>query len=115
MSVIDPNGDMEQNAKIPCLEDVIAKLETFLSDRGSAYGLSALGCFGSVARQQATLESDVDVVYQVVPSARLTLFDLVLLREELVLLLGRTVDLVEFRERMPQRLKERLKQEAVYV
>ena len=63
MSVIDPNGGMEQNAKIPCLEDVISKLETFLSDRGSAYGLSALGCFGSVARQQATSLSKVRQIH----------------------------------------------------
>jgi predicted nucleotidyltransferase len=93
----------------------MAKLKTFLRDRGCVYGLSALGCFGSVAQQQATCKSDVDVVYQTDPSARLTLFDVVLLREELVTLLDKPVDLIEFREGMPLSLKERVKREAVYV
>jgi len=96
-------------------EEVLEQLRAFLSERGSAYGLQALGCFGSVARGEATSASDVDIVYQVSPSTRLTLFDLALLREELVELLDRSVDLIEFREEMPARLRERVREEAVYV
>lgn len=76
--------------------------------------MQALGCFGSVARGEATAGSDVDVVYRVAQSARLTLLDLALLREELMERLGRPVDLIEFRAGMPARLRERLQQEAVY-
>lgn len=96
-------------------EEVLAKLEAFLSERGATYGLAALGCFGSVARREAGVDSDVDVVYRVLPQAKLTLFDLALMREELVERLGRPVDLIELREGMPQRLKARVEREAAYV
>ena len=33
-----------------------------LRDRGEAYRLESLGCFGSVARQEANADSDVDVM-----------------------------------------------------
>lgn len=95
-------------------EEVLKTLRDFLAERGHDYGLRALGCFGSVARGEASAESDVDVVYQVTPPSRLTLFDLALLREELVERLGHPVDLLEFREGMPRRLMERVKREAIY-
>lgn len=95
-------------------EEVLEKLRAFLAERGDAYELQALGCAGSVARGEAMADSDVDVVYEVTPSARLTLFDLALFREELMERLGRPVDLIEFRAGMPARLRARLQKEAVY-
>jgi uncharacterized protein len=105
---------MSNTERTPRMEEVLEALRAFLIRRGDAYGLQALGCFGSVARMEATAESDVDVVYRVTPSARLTLFDLALLREELMKELGRPVDLIEYRDEMPARLRERVKREAVY-
>ena len=101
-------------SEIPQRDDVLAKLGAFLREHGEAYGLEALGCFGSVARQEARANSDVDVVYRVRPEARLTLFDLALIREELVAQLGRPVDLIELRDGMPIPLKERVETEATY-
>jgi len=105
---------MNQDATIPQRDDVLRKLRAFLAERGEAYRLEALGCFGSVARSEATAQSDVDVVYRAHPDAKLTLFDLALLRDELVTLLGRPVDLVELRDGMPPRLKQRVEKEATY-
>jgi len=99
---------MTQNPDIPNRDEVLSKLQSFLRDRGEAYQLEALGCFGSVARQEANADSDVDVVYRLRSSSDLTLFDLALMREELVARLGRSVDLIEWRDAMPQSLKERL-------
>lgn len=96
-------------------EEVLAKLAAFLSERGAAYGLAALGCFGSVARREAAIDSDVDVVYRILPQAKLTLFDLALMREELMERLERPVDLIELREGMPPRLKARVEREAAFV
>ncbi len=97
------------------LEEVLAKLEAFLKERGAVYGLATLGCFGSVARQQARANSDVDVVYRIHPGAKMTLLDLALMHEELVERLGCPVDLLELREGMPARLRARVEQEAAYV
>lgn len=117
MKVADFFGDdtMNEGASVPQRDEVLAKLRTFFRDRGEIYGLAALGCFGSVARSEATAQSDVDVVYRPQPTARLTLFDLALLREELVMLLGRPVDLIELHQSTPLRLRERVEREAVYV
>ncbi|MFO8038220.1 MAG: nucleotidyltransferase domain-containing protein [Sodalinema sp.] len=105
---------MSKDARIPQRDEVLLKLRTFLRDRGEAYGLEALGCFGSVARSQATANSDVDVVYRAHPAAKLTLFDLALMQEELVALLGYPVDLIELRNEMPPRLKQRVEKETAY-
>lgn len=105
---------MNENADIPHLHQVVSILGDFLRERGAAYGARALGCFGSVARREATADSDVDVVYVAEPSARHTLFDLAMLRDELVARLGRPVDLVEFREEMSPGLKQRVQREVVY-
>jgi predicted nucleotidyltransferase len=58
--------------------------------------------------------SDVDVVYRTCPEAKLTLFDLALMREELVARLGRPVDLIELRDGMLTPLKERIEKDAAY-
>jgi hypothetical protein len=105
---------MNNDPLIPERADVLAKLRVFLRDRGETYGLRSLGCFGSVARRDAAVDSDVDVVYRLHQDAKLTLFDLVLLRDELVARLGRPVDLIELREGMPARLKARVEREAAY-
>jgi len=105
---------MSDNNHPPKIDDVLDALRSFLTERGSAYGLQAIGCFGSVARGNANAGSDVDIVYKVTPSARLTLFDLAELREELMQALGRPVDLLEYREGMPPRLQERVGREAIY-
>jgi len=96
-------------------DELTGRLRAFLKDRGTAYALADIGYFGSYARGEAAAESDVDIVYRMEPSAKPTLFDLAQLRDELVELLGHDVDLIEFRERLPERLRERIRREAVYV
>lgn len=57
------------------------------------YGVASLEVFGSVARGESRLDSDVDLLYVLRPDARLgfRLFDL---EDELAALFGRPVDLV---------------------
>ncbi|MGV1008404.1 MAG: nucleotidyltransferase family protein [Dermatophilaceae bacterium] len=57
------------------------------------YGVASLEVFGSVARGEDRLDSDVDLLYALKPDARLgfRLFDL---EDELTTLFGRPVDLV---------------------
>lgn len=57
------------------------------------YGVASLEVFGSVARGQDRIDSDVDLLYVLKPGTRLgfRLFDL---EDELAALFGRPVDLV---------------------
>ncbi len=59
-----------------------------------AAGVSRLSLFGSVARGEAGADSDVDLVAELDPEARIGLFRLVALEQRLSELLGRTVDLL---------------------
>ena len=54
-----------------------------------------MSLFGSVLRNDFTPESDVDVLVSFDPDATWSLWDLTEMRDELVALVGRPVDLVE--------------------
>ena len=51
--------------------------------------------FGSVLREDFRPDSDIDVLVRFAPDARITLFDLVDMQDELKDVFGRDVDLVE--------------------
>jgi uncharacterized protein len=76
------------------------------------YGIIAIGLFGSLARNQATEASDVDVVVQL---DNADLFTLVHIKEELEAAFHRHVDLLHYREKMNPYLKRHIEKEAVYV
>jgi predicted nucleotidyltransferase len=59
------------------------------------YGVKTLGVFGSFVRDDATKKSDLDVLVEFEPEARITLFDLAGIQNELSDLLGVQVDLVD--------------------
>jgi len=70
-----------------------------------------LGIFGSVARDQATEASDVDIVVEMPPD----LFQMVHMKEDLEELLGIPVDLIRLHKHMNTFLKNRIEAEAIYV
>jgi predicted nucleotidyltransferase len=76
------------------------------------YGVTRIGVFGSVARDDASRQSDVDIVYEM---KRPNLFTVVHLKEELENVLRCPVDLVRYRERMNPLLKKRIEKDCVYV
>ena len=64
-----------------------------VSELCERYGVKELAVFGSVARGEATADSDVDLLYVLAPGARLG-FALNRLEDELAEIFGRPVDLV---------------------
>jgi predicted nucleotidyltransferase len=94
------------------LDKIIAILHRDKSALADRYGVTKLGVFGSIARGESTVSSDVDIVVQTkVPD----LFMMVHLKEELEKLLGARVDLVRYWKRMNPYLKRRIDREARYV
>jgi hypothetical protein len=75
------------------------------------HGITRLGIVGSVARDEAADESDVDVVVEMAPD----LLGRVRLTGELEAILGAKVDLVRYWRRMNHHLKRRIDTEAHYV
>ena len=78
---------------------------------GERYGITKLGIFGSVARDEAVDSSDVDVVVEMAPD----MFARANLKEELETILGAKVDVVWYWRRMNHYLKNRIDREAHYV
>jgi uncharacterized protein len=93
-------------------ELILQILRTYKEEVGARYGITALGVFGSVARGQATEESDVDVVIQ---TRTPNLLILSRVRQELEERIVRHVDVVRYREQMNPFLKKRIDRDAVYV
>jgi predicted nucleotidyltransferase len=93
-------------------KEVLNALARFRDRRQTEFGISRIGVFGSVARQEMTEASDVDVVVELDHPDLLILIGI---KQELEELLDRPVDVVRYRERMNAYLKRRIEQEAVYV
>ncbi len=92
--------------------DALKILKQYKADYSEQYGIVRIGFFGSVARNEANEQSDVDVVVQTkVPN----LFNLVHIKEKLEELFHSHVDIVRYREKMNPYLKNRIEKEAVYV
>ena len=92
--------------------ELCALLKSFKEQYAQEYQLRALGYFGSYARNEATPDSDVDVVFQ---TDRPDLFMTAMLRQDLETFLGHPVDVVRLRDSMNPRLKARIEREAAYV
>ncbi len=63
--------------------DVISRLQAALPDLRQRYGVVRIGLFGSVARNEARPDSDVDLVAEFAPDARMGLFELFALEQDL--------------------------------
>ena len=74
-------------------DDVIALLRAHQAGLHRA-GIRHISLFGSVARGEATVDSDVDLVAEFDPAARIGLFALGALERHLAALIGRRVDLL---------------------
>jgi len=93
-------------------EDILAILREYKEAFAEKYGILELGVFGSVARDEATAESDVDICIKTkTPDA----FVLVHIKEDLENRVHKHVDIVRVREKMNPFLKSRLEKEAFYV
>ncbi len=75
------------------------------------YGITKLGIFGSVARDEADERSDVDVVVEMAPD----MFARASLKKEFESILKTQVDVVRYWRRMDHYLKRRIDREAYYV
>lgn len=96
----------------PQKEKILSMLKEITPVLSEKYGVTRIGIFGSVARDEASEDSDVDIVYEM---SRPNLFTVVHLKEELEQIFHFPVDLIRYRERMNLYLKKRIEKEGVYV
>lgn len=92
-------------------DEALAALKNQREILQTQFGVTRLGIFGSVARDEANELSDLDVVVEMAPD----LFMMVHLKEHLQDTLQIPVDIVRYRHNMNSFLKQRIDREAVYV
>ena len=93
-------------------DDVLAILREFKRDRAEEYGILEIGVFGSVARDEAGEDSDVDICIKTrTPNP----FALVHIKEEIEQRVKRRVEIIRVREKMNPFLRERIEREGRYV
>ena len=92
--------------------DYITLLRQYAKAKAEVYGIMKIGIFGSVARNEQTEDSDVDIAVETSTSDYFVLYDL---KENLEEALNAKVDLVRLRANMNTHLKNRISRDAVYV
>lgn len=92
--------------------EILLLLKGYKATASAKYGVTRIGIFGSAARGEQTINSDVDVFYEGKAPSLLTLDKL---QTDLEHLLGSHVDMVRIRDRMNPTLKKRIQNEGIYV
>jgi len=90
--------------------NALMAIRKLLPELKEQFGVVRLGIFGSVARNEASECSDIDIVVDMPPD----LYAMVHLKEQLEASLHTRVDLVRYRKHMNRFLKQRIDSEAIY-
>ena len=92
--------------------EYIADVRQFKERFASKYGIRSIGSFGSVARGEHRLDSDLDVFVELEEADPFTMFDI---RETLESLCGCKVDLLRLRKGLRDLLLKRIEQDGIYI
>jgi len=93
-------------------KQIIRILRQYKKDFSEEYGITRMGVFGSVARNDANPDSDIDVF---VDMMKPDLFTIAGIKSDLEAKLNCPVDLVPYGKHMNTFLKNRIDRDAVYV
>ena len=91
---------------------VVRILKKFKEENADKYGIQKIGVFGSYAREEQTIDSDVDVCVLLETPSYMTR---AAIKEELEILFDREVDVVSLSAKMAPSFKESIENEAIYV
>ncbi len=89
-------------------------LKKHISELREKYGIKEIGVFGSFVRGEQKESSDLDILVEFAPDARISLLDFVELENYLSDLLGVKVDLVE-KSALKPRIGKYILKEVVYL
>jgi uncharacterized protein len=92
-------------------QKVLHTLKNHKQALSAKYGVTRIGVFGSTARDQATDESDIDIIVEMPPD----LFEMVHMKEELEQILAAPIDLIRYHKYLNSYFKSRIDNEAIFV
>ncbi len=100
------------NKKDLSLDEVLKVLKKKKSAFEKNFGVTSIGVFGSLVRNDRKPSSDVDIVVRMITP---DLFNMVHIKEELEADYQTKVDIIHYREKMNTFLKKRIDIDAIYV
>ena len=101
---------MPQNSGLNKIK-ILDYLKEHFDEFKDRYAVEKIGLFGSYARDEATLDSDIDIVVTMKPK----LFDMMAIKEQIEEDLEKKVDIVRLRPRMNLFLKDRILKDGLFV
>lgn len=93
-------------------ERILGVLRSFMNSQGDKYGIESIALFGSCARGEQTVDSDVDILISIKRPSLFVLSEITVLLESV---LKRKVDLVSEKSRSRQEFMENIKKDLIYV
>lgn len=93
-------------------ERILGVLRSFKNSQGDKYGIESIALFGSCARGEQTVDSDVDILISIKRPSLFVLSEITVLLESV---LKRKVDLVSEKSRSRQEFMENIKKDLIYV
>jgi uncharacterized protein len=93
-------------------QEILDILGKYKRDHAEKYGILTLGIFGSTARDEARVDSDVDICISTVSPNP---YILVHIKEDIEGLVRKPVDIVRIRDKMNPFLKKRIERDGRYV
>ena len=93
-------------------EKVIGFLKEHKADFASEFSVRKLGLFGSYAREEATDDSDIDIVVEL---ENPDLFSLIGIKQTLEESFNTKVDVIRLRDNMNKVLRKRIEKDVIYV
>ena len=94
------------------LKESLKKLAAFKEANASRFKISRMGLFGSVARQENTEDSDIDIVVEMMEPDLSLLYELT---ASFRALFGCEVDVVRMRDSLRPSFKANIQKDAIYV
>jgi hypothetical protein len=93
-------------------EKILEFLKQYKIKNGPNYTINKIGIFGSAARNELSVDSDIDIVVEL---ERADLFYLIGIKNDLKEIFKRDVDIIRYNSKMNPFLKKRIDKEAYYV
>lgn len=93
-------------------ERILGVLRSFKNSQGDKYGIERIALFGSCARGEQTIDSDVDILISIKRPSLFVLSEITVLLESV---LKRKVDLVSEKSRSRQEFMDNIKKDLIYV
>jgi len=91
---------------------IIETLKSYVINNAGRYGILRIGIFGSYARGEQSPQSDIDICIQL---EKPSLFKLSTIREDLICIFKKDVDLISLGSRMTDEFYEQLSKDVIYV